>query len=149
MNAYLWGYERKHICVWSWGLGVWVQRHPTEMQWDCTEYPRNRKQQWPATAGWTESWYSDLWENEQNSLSLKVWGEELNVNFKFNLCTLPLKKFAVSTAQLLSTSTNNTFLKKQNNVFLSKSAYYNDFWRIMWHWRLEEWCWKFNFESQE
>ncbi len=27
----------------------------------------------------------------------------------------------------------------------SKSAYYNDFWRIMWHWRLE----LFSFASQE
>jgi len=25
-----------------------------------------------------------------------------------------------------------------NECFLStKSAYYNDFWRVMWHWRLE------------
>jgi len=23
---------------------------------------------------------------------------------------------------------------------VTKSAYQNDFWRIMWHWRPEKWC---------
>jgi len=26
--------------------------------------------------------------------------------------------------------------------------YCNDFWRIMWHRRLEEWCWKFSFDHR-
>jgi len=30
-------------------------------------------------------------------------------------------------------------------LLISKSAYYNDFSKIMWHWRLELWCWKFSF----
>ncbi len=30
----------------------------------------------------------------------------------------------------------------------SKSVYYNDFWKIMWHWRLEKLCWIFNFDHR-
>jgi len=26
---------------------------------------------------------------------------------------------------------------------------WNEFWRIMWRWRLEWWCWKFSFASQK
>ncbi len=43
-----------------------------------------------------------------------------------------------------------TFWKVILSSFLrSKPAYKNYFWRIMWHWRLEKWCWKFYFASQE
>ncbi len=31
----------------------------------------------------------------------------------------------------------------------SKSAYWYDFWRIIWNWRLEKWCWKYSFASQK
>ncbi len=31
---------------------------------------------------------------------------------------------------------------------VSWAAYQNDFCRIMWHWRLEEWCWKFSFDHK-
>ncbi len=39
---------------------------------------------------------------------------------------------------------------KQHNCFLStKSAYFTDFWMIMWPWIPEWWCWKFSFASEE
>jgi len=33
-------------------------------------------------------------------------------------------------------------IKQQN---LIKIGVLIDFWRIMWHWRLERWCWKCSF----
>jgi len=33
-------------------------------------------------------------------------------------------------------------------ILSRKLAYYNDFWRIMWCWRLEEWCWKYTFDHR-
>ncbi len=44
----------------------------------------------------------------------------------------------VLTKLLCSTIDNNN-----KSVLSSKSAYYNGFWRIMWHWSLEKLYWKY------
>jgi len=42
------------------------------------------------------------------------------------------------------------FNTDDSKYFLStKSEYYNDFSRIMWHWRLEKWCWNSALPSLE
>jgi len=38
---------------------------------------------------------------------------------------------------------------KQHNYFDNNEKCFLNFWRLVWHWRLEWWCWKFSFASQE
>jgi len=35
--------------------------------------------------------------------------------------------------------------KNRKYLLGTKSLYWYDFWRIVWHWRLELCCWKFSF----
>ncbi len=49
----------------------------------------------------------------------------------------PIEKCVIVSTQILSSTTVFNIDNNKKYFLRSKSAYYNDFWRIMWHWRLE------------
>jgi len=52
--------------------------------------------------------------------------------------------FSPISTQLSSTTVFNTD-NNQKCFIRIPSLYQSDFWRVMWHWRLEWWCWKCSF----
>ncbi len=108
--------------------------------------------------GMTDSSRSSPWTRPSRYVSRKHlhWGN-----------TKPFKKHLRKSLLLFSKDTHikvtvNAFIRLQFVCFLrcsftfcipqriprnNKSAYY-DFWRVIWHWRLEKWCWKYSFASQ-
>jgi len=50
--------------------------------------------------------------------------------------------------KILSSTTDFIIDDNKKCSLSSKSAYYNVFWRITWHWKLQYWCWKFSFTLQ-
>lgn len=59
------------------------------------------------------------------------------------------KKVSCFPQTILSSRTVFNIINNQKCSLSSKSLYYIGFWRFMWHWKLEEWCWKFSSASQK
>lgn len=54
-----------------------------------------------------------------------------------------LRKIALISAKIWRSST--VFSIDSNKISFLILAYLNDFWRIIWCWILEQWCWKMSF----
>ncbi len=75
-----------------------------------------------------------------NNFNKYVWTKDRKDLIHQNLLT----KIMVHGVNITKNKQHNRFNTENNNTYLfcTKSAYYNNFWRIIWHRRLNEWLLK-------
>ncbi len=90
-------------------------------------------------------WFSEVWGQEDLYYVLLLFSKDAWNWSKvtINICIM-LQRIQINVV-LFNESKKVLFNNK--NVYCATNQH--DFWRIMWHWRLELWCWIFSFVSQQ